>query len=241
MISERWEKGQAVPHKDDKGRFQIENAYGRLRYIKENPAQSKEKEGFLLEAKEAPGTPVHTEKEKHIDLEALKKVKLKGERFLYSSETPFENQAVFYDITEWERSREFMECMKRMLGRYGHRTLKDTFGFMEQEPDRSWKEVLEQERLKKLTLEEFDSVNKQIDTLNDRIQKKETRERQLCAELQLMIDRGKEGQKEPGDNRKPAAVHFIQKDVEKENEGDPEEDNEEERVKVQIQKDIGPV
>lgn len=236
MISERWEKGQAVAHKDDKGRFQIENAFGRLQYIKKDPAQNKEKEGFLLEAKEAPGTPVHTEKEKHIDLEALKKVKLKGERFLYSSETPFQNQAVFYDITEWERSRELMECMKRMLSEYGHRTLKDTFGFMEQEPDRFWKEVLGQERLKKLTLEEFDSVNKQIDSLNDRIQKKETKERQLRAELQLMIDRGKEEQKEPGDNWKLAAGDFIQKDAEKENEGDPEEEerNEEEgHIKVE--------
>ena len=74
MISkkQRWEKGQSIHHKDDKGRFQIENTYGRLQYIKEDSAQFEKKEGFLLEAKEAPGTPGHTEKEKHINWKTLK-------------------------------------------------------------------------------------------------------------------------------------------------------------------------
>lgn len=225
MISEKWEKGQAICHKDERGRFQIENTYGRLQYIKESPSKDKSKEGFLLEAKEAPGTPGHTEKEKHIDLEALKKVKLKGDRFLYSSEKPFHNQAVFYDITDKERSRDFMVCMKRMLGEYGHRTLKDTFGFMEQEPQRLEKKMLEQERLKELTLEEFDLVNKRIDTLNDRIQKKEAKERQLRDELQLMIERGKEGQKDTKAGQDLAVRYFTPKEAAKEEEGNPEEED----------------
>lgn len=225
MISEKWEKGQSIHHKDDRGRFQIENTYGRLQYIKESSYGDKRKEGFLIEAKEAPGTPGHTEKEKHIDLEALKKVRLKGERFLYSSEKPFQNQAVFYDITEKERSREFMACMKRMLSEYGHRTLKDTFGFMEQDPERLEKKALEQERLRELTLEEFDLVNKQIDRLNDRIQKKEAKERQLKDELQLMIDRGKEEQKDAKVRQDLSARHFMPKEAVKEKAEDSEDDD----------------
>lgn len=223
---QRWEKAQSVLHKDDGGRFQMENAYGRLQYINEDSRQSKAKNGFVLEAKEAPGTPGHTEKEKHLDLKTIKKAHFKGERFLYSSETPFRDQAVFYDITEWERSREFMKCMKRMLIERGHRTLKDTFGFLEQEPDRVLKQMLEQERSRSLVLEEFDFVNKQIDTLNGRIQKKESRERQLCAELQLMIDRGKEEPKEAAGHWESAAVYFVQEESSKAKEGDSEEEEE---------------
>ena len=188
-----WDKAQALIHKDDKGQTQMENAYGKLRYVKEDrEEQTRKKNGFILEAKEAPGTPLHTEKEKHLRLDKVSKVKMKGERFLYAQEKPFKEQAFFYDISEWEKSREFMQCMKRMLKEKGHRTLKNTFGFLEQSPERLEKEGLKMERAKKLSLEEFAALNHELDSLNDRLQKKEAKERQLYAELQLMIDRGKE-------------------------------------------------
>ncbi len=209
-------------HKDDRGRFQIENTYGRLEYIKENSRQAEAKNGFLIEAREAPGTVGRTEKEKHLDLKAVKDADFKEERFLYTNEKPFRDQAVFYDVREWERSREFIACMKSLLDEHGHQTLQNTFGFLEQRPERILKQMLEQERLRSLSLEEFDLVNKQLDTFNTCIQKKEAEERKLCAQLQLMIDRGKEEAKETAGHFEFPANSFWEEGV-KEKEEDSED------------------
>lgn len=191
----RWEKGQSVLHKDDK-KFKIENAYGGLRYAKEDISEGQKREGFAVEAKEAPGTPGHTEKEKHLELTKMKKVKMGGERFLYASGTPFRNQALFYDVERWERGREFLESMKEMLGTFHNSTMENTFGFLEQEPERLQKQMLEQRRRQELTLEEFHDLNGTLDHLNSSLQKKEASERQLCTQLQQMLDQRKEEEQE---------------------------------------------
>ncbi len=202
----RWEKGQAVLHIEDQERPSVTNAYGSLRYTKQekkgdsadrkNEYQSeypkeKAKQGFVVEAREAPGTRLHTEQEKHLSMETMKKVRYRDERFLYASGHPFREQSFFYDTREKKDSREFLDCIKCMLEEQGHTTLRDAFGFLEQKPERLEKQILEKERLRELTLEEFDTMNKRIDDLNSRLRKKEVQERQLCSRLQLMIDRGR--------------------------------------------------
>lgn len=210
----RWEKAQSVFHKDEKGEAFLENAYGSLKYTKEESDQRSARKGFVLEAKEAPGTAGHTEKEKHLKPETMKKVKMRegnmqGERFLYTSGIPFRDQAIFYDVSEWERSREFLDCLKNMMEIRSHRTIRDTFGFLEQGSEQMQKKVLEQERMQELSLDEFERVNHRIDSLNDQLQKKKTKEQQMRADLQLMIDRRKAEEREGREERayeKPAAV-----------------------------------
>lgn len=188
----RWEKGQAVLHIEDQERPAVTNAYGSLRYTLSNEdSKEKARQGFVIEAREAPGTRLHTEQEKHLSMESVKKVRYRDERFLYASERPFRDQSFFYDTTEKKKSRKFLDCIKRMLEEEGHTTLRDAFGFLEQKPEKLEKQRLEKERLRELTLEEFDIMNKRIDDLNSRLRKKEAQERQLCSGLQLMIDRGR--------------------------------------------------
>lgn len=202
----RWEKGQAVLHIEDRERSSVTNAYGSLQYTRQEKKEirsegkteyqsgySKEKnrQGFVIEAREAPGTRLHTEQEKHLSMETVKKVRYGDERFLYASGLPFRDQSFFYDTSEKKKSREFLDCIKLMLEEKGHTTLGDAFSFLEQKPDRLEKQRLEKERLRKPTPEEFDIMNKRIDDLNSRLRKKEAQERQLCSRLQLMIDRGR--------------------------------------------------
>lgn len=220
----RWEKGQSIFHKDDREHFQMENAYGRLEYIRENSRQPDAKNGFLVKAKEAPGTPGHTQKEKDLDPKQVKDADFQEERFLFTNEKPFRDQAVFYDIRKWKRSRDFMACMKSLLDEQGHQTLRDTFGFLEQRQDRILRQMLEEERMQNLSLEEFDLVNKQIDTLNTCIQKKEAKERQLCAELQLMIDRGKEKAVQNPKGLGPSVNYLMQEAVRSKEEDSGEEE-----------------
>lgn len=197
----RWEKGQAILHKDDKDKEKpaVTNTYGVLRYEKDKKSA---KEGFIVEAKEAPGTPVHTYREKHLSLENMKRVKENDDRFLYSSEVPFRNQSFFCDVREENKSGELLDCMKRLLKEQRHGTLKDLFGFLDQDPERAEKQFLEKERLRSLTLEEFDIVNKRIDELNGRLCKKQAKERQLCSELQLIIDRKERRKNKESDSQK---------------------------------------
>lgn len=253
----RWEKGQAVLHREDQERPAVTNAYGSLTYIKEEKKENKTenktgyqsrypkekaRQGFVIEAREAPGTPVHTEREKHLSMKSIKKVKGRDERFLYSTEFPFRDQAFFYDVTEKKKSRKFLDCIKRMLEEQGHMTLQDAFGFLEQEPERLEKQRLEKERLRELTLEEFDTMNKRIDDLNGRLLKKEAKERQLCSELQLMIDRSRfdinaaeisdgqeRGKKEIPDDWKQAGNPLEPKQGTETEENEDHEDDEEER------------
>lgn len=214
----RWEKGQAILHTEDREKPGVANTYGSLRYMEEDRKEGKsrrkgragyrdrytrgstdltrsrhengrKRQGFVMEAREAPGTSLHTDREKHFSPESPKKVRCREERFLYSSELPFRNQSFFYDISEKKKSREFLECMKCMLEEQGHTTLQDAFGFLEQEPERLKRQRLEKNRLREMTLQEFHAVNRRIDDLNGRLRKKEARERQLCSQLQLMIER----------------------------------------------------
>lgn len=241
----RWEKGQAVLHIEDRERPGITNAYGSLRYTKED-RKERARQGFVIEAREAPGTPVHTDREKHLSLNSVKKVRYGSERFLYASELPFRSQSFFYDTGEKNKSREFLDCIKYMLEEQGHKTLKDAFGFLEQAPERLEKQRLEKERLRELTLEEFDSINKRIDDLNGRLLKKEALERQMCSGLQLMIDRGRfdihaaeiserqeRGRKEEPDDWKQAGQPLeLQQGAEAEENEDHEDDEEERRQPV---------
>ena len=76
---ERWDLGQAIlhrefqetqkPQRDERqpGFELFKNSYGRLSYLEKGQDSRQEKEGFALEAFEAPGTPAHTEKEKHLE------------------------------------------------------------------------------------------------------------------------------------------------------------------------------
>lgn len=200
---QRWEKGQAIFHKKEyekkkgkkRGRrekFEAANAYGSLRYV-EREFDGQARHGFILEAKEAPGTLGHTEQEKHLPAEGLHKVRWKEESPLYAAGAPFGNQAFFFDVSVQERSRDFLECLKDMVRTQGHRTVKDTFGFLEQDSDRWQKAQLigEGEGMQEKSLEEFEAFHRRMNELNSRIQQKEERERQMCGELQRMLDREK--------------------------------------------------
>lgn len=204
---ERWESGQAILHRqqqetkkdsrEDKD-YELKNSYGTLHYLKRDKKNRREKEGLAIEAFEAPGTPVHTEKEKHIDRASMKRVCRGEKKSLFSSELPLRNQALFYDMSDRKKSDAFLKCMKELLRRQGHRTLRDAFGFLDQEPERLELETLKSrqknilpedktEHQQELTLQEFASTNKRIDSLNSRLHKKEAKERQLCSELQTML------------------------------------------------------
>lgn len=196
----RWDSGQAILHKEsgkkqderdsqkDSEAYRVTNSYGTLRYLKKDKKRdgSKkglDKEGFAVEAFEAPGTPVHTEKEKHLNRQTMKKIKQNDKQTLFSSEVPLRSQALFFNMTGMKKSTDLLKYMKELLRRQGHQTLKDTFGFLDQEPERMELEVLKSEQKDSL------SSQKRIDTLNNRLRRKEAKERQLCNELQLMIDK----------------------------------------------------
>ncbi len=106
----RWDSGQAILHKEtpdhkkeqatqrDNEAYRIQNSYGTLRYLKKDKKKDGKthgKEGFAVEAFEAPGTPIHTEKEKHIDKKTMKKIRQNNKQTLFSSETPLRDQALF--------------------------------------------------------------------------------------------------------------------------------------------------
>ena len=72
----RWEKGQSLLHKEHRERFRQENVFGKLEYVteekerrekKEGAPKERVKKGFVMEAKESPGTPLHGEKEKRLE------------------------------------------------------------------------------------------------------------------------------------------------------------------------------
>ena len=215
----RWESGQSILHRENRetekeGQAQnpygLRNSYGGLRYLEKDEEGRKQKEGFALEAFEAPGTPLHTEKEKHLDRASMKKVSHGDKKTLFASELPLRNQAIFYEISGGKKSDAFLKCMKELVRQRGHQTLQDAFGFLEQEPERLELEALKEtrqepmpettkgnqetlsqeerkERQDKLSLEEFDEKNKRIDSLGSQLRKKEAKERQLCSELQTML------------------------------------------------------
>lgn len=215
----RWETGQSILHRENRetakeGQAQktygLRNSYGSLRYLNKDKKDPTQKEGFALEAFEAAGTPLHTEKEKHIDRASMKKISHGDKKTLFASELPLRNQAIFYEVSGSKKSNSFLKCMKELVRQRGHQTLQDAFGFLEQEPERLELEALKEtrqelvpgtksgnleplsqeekkDRQDGLSLAEFDEKNKRIDSLGSRLLKKEAKERQLCSELQTML------------------------------------------------------
>ena len=231
----RWELSQSLLHIDDREKLVAENAYGKLRYAKEG-----ERRGFIVEAKEAPGTPVHTEHEKHLDMKKMKKVGMENARAryevnLYAAGLPFENQAFFYDISDKDRSREFVKCTRHMMKKRGHRTMEDAFGFLDVRTDRQEKELLEKERAKDLTTEEFRDINSRIDTLNDRICKKESKREQLQKTLRIMADKRQEEEKrEQGKSEDRKRIQVAEMKLDQSpggTDGDDEEQEQQKHVK----------
>lgn len=212
----RWDSSQAILHKEsvekqteknpqkDNDAYRVKNSYGTLRYLKKGKKRdgksNDNKEGFAVEAFEAPGTPLHTEKEKHLDQRTMKKIRQNDKQALFASETPLRDQALFFDTKGGKKSDDLVQYMKELLRRQGHQTLEDTFGFLDQEPERAELETLKSEQKDSLSPEESqidrqllpeerqDTASKRIDTLNSRLLKKEAKERQFCSELQLMLD-----------------------------------------------------
>ncbi len=194
----RWESGQAILHrefqeKQDEKAYGVKNSFGRLDYLKKGRKPGQDKEGLSLEAFEAPGTPIHTEKEKHLDRSSMKKINHGERRKLYASEVPFHNQAFFYEMSGAKKSAPFLKCMKTLIHQQGHQTLEDAFGFLDQEEDRMELKHLKENQNEHLN-EGSDQDHKRIDALNSRLLRKEAMERQLCNELQVMLDeRTREG------------------------------------------------
>lgn len=208
----RWDSGAAVLHKEsvenkkeensqkDNEAYRVTNSYGTLRYLKKDKEKGESREGFALEAFEAPGTPVHTDKEKHLNRQNMKKIGQGNKKTLFSSEVPLRSQALFFNMTGNKKSTELLNNMKELLHRRGHQTLKDTFGFLDQESELMELEALKTEQKDSLSPESKqpdqqllpeerqDTVGKRIDTLNSRLLRKKAKERQLCSELQLMLD-----------------------------------------------------
>lgn len=189
----RWDSSSSILHREptehrkDNNIYDIKNSYGRLHYLKKDRHAEQNQEGLTLEALEAPNTRIHTEKEKHLDHDTMKKITHGDKQMLYASEVPLRSQALFYDMSCGEKSADFLACMKEIVKRQGHQTLTDAFGFLDQEPERR-KLEMQREDPHYSRPEEFDQENKHTDILNNRLRKKEAKERQLCSELKIMLD-----------------------------------------------------
>lgn len=217
----QWESGQAVLHSESvkpqehkEGQrendrnletYRVQNSYGTLRYLKKDKKRGETREGFAVEAIEAPNTRIHTDAEKHLNRKSIKKVKQNDKQTLYASELPLRDQALFLDMRGGKKSIDMIQYMKALVQEQGHQTLKDAFGFLDQEEERAELEALKEKRNTPeekdfATLEDLISQkehkledNKRIDTLNSRLRRKEALERQLRNELQVMLDqRGRE-------------------------------------------------
>ena len=117
----------------------------------------------------------------------MKKVNNGDRKKLYASEVPFHNQAFFYEMSGAKKSGAFLKCMKMLVHRQGHQTIQDAFGFLDQEAEQRELEALKENR-NELFSDESGRVNKKMDALTSRLQRKEAKERQLCNELQVMLD-----------------------------------------------------
>lgn len=185
----------------------IRNSYGTLQFLKKEKKQNRGREGFSLEAFEAPGTPLHSEKEKHLDRGSMKRILHGDKQMLFSSEVPLRNQALFYDLEGAKKGGDFLECMKQLLHRQGHQTLRDVFGFLDQETEQQELELLRAEQKKhlqtgqkELLLEETDNTSHRIDELNSRLLRKKAKERQLLGDLKLMLNQRTRRKWESGSN-----------------------------------------
>lgn len=205
----QWESGQAVlhsesvkpqEHKEDQREndrdletYRVQNSYGTLRYLKKDKKRGETREGFAVEAIEAPNTRLHTDAEKHLDRKSIKKVKQNDKQTLYASELPLRDQALFLDMRGGKKSVDMIQYMKMLVQKQGHQTLKDAFGFLDQESERAELEALREKRKNPEEEEQRDADNERINTLNSRLLRKEAMERQLRNELQVMLDqRGRE-------------------------------------------------
>lgn len=219
---QRWESGQAILHRESSepqktkhrqmpGETKksepetIKNSYGKLNYLHQEKKREQQPHGFSLEALEAPGTPLHTEKEKHLNPASMKKIKKDGRQTLFASEVPLRSQALFYDMTDSTKSVRFLKYMKHLLNTQGHQTLQDAFGFLDQESEQQELKFLKNTS-EELSLEESRKKNQRIDTLNSRLQRKQSKERQLCKDLQLLLDQRAEEERAGGRSQSKAAI-----------------------------------
>ncbi|MEH2942024.1 hypothetical protein VSQ32_03930 [Lachnospiraceae bacterium KK002] len=219
----RWESGQALLHRETHTKEQprkenlsgrpvrenlrkpvretsgkttgVRNSYGTLQFLKREKKRGHEREGLSLEAFEAPGTPLHSEKEKHLERSSMKRILHGDKQMLFSSEVPLRSQALFYDLDGAKKGGDFLECMKQLLHRQNHRTLQDVFGFLDQEPEQKELDVLRtkqkeylQAGQKEFLPEETGHISHRIDELNGRLLRKKARERQLLGDLKLMLN-----------------------------------------------------
>ncbi|MCI8484940.1 MAG: hypothetical protein HFH41_11465 [Lachnospiraceae bacterium] len=220
----RWESGQAILHrelqkskttentekeKDRKSQkkqefYGLKNSYGRLHYLEKEKADRKksgsDRKGFVLEALEAPGTPLHTEKEKHLNPVSMKKISRRGKQTLFASEVPFRSQALFYDISDSKKSAHFLKYMKEIIQKNGHQTLKDAFGFLDQESERQELNFLTAEKRESLSGEFASEDHQRMDTLHHQLHRKEALERQMCSDLQLMLNQPREKKQSKDDS-----------------------------------------
>lgn len=215
----RWESGQAILHRETHTKEQlrtkrlsekasrknfretsgttagVRNSYGTLQFLKREKKRGREREGLSLEAFEAPGTPLHSEKEKHLDRSSMKRILHGDKQMLFSSEVPLRSQALFYDLDGAKKGGDFLECMKQLLRRQNHRTLKDVFGFLDQEPEQQELKLLRAEQKNHLQAQQKEFLPKEagetghrIDELHGRLLRKQARERQLLGDLKLMLN-----------------------------------------------------
>ena len=109
----RWDSSSSILHREptehrkDNNIYDIKNSYGRLHYLKKDRHAEQNQEGLTLEALEAPNTRIHTEKEKHLDHDTMKKITHGDKQMLYASEVPLRSQALFYDMSCGEKSAYF--------------------------------------------------------------------------------------------------------------------------------------
>ena len=110
--------------------------------------------------------------------------------------------------------------------------MEDAFGFLDASTDRREKELLEKERSRELTLEEFRDMNSRIDTLDDRIRKKEAKREQLQKTLRIMADKRheeeKSGKEEYGDWKRPQVMEAVLE----QDRGEAEENDEEQEKNI---------
>ena len=87
----RWDSSSSILHREptehrkDNNIYDIKNSYGRLHYLKKDRHAEQNQEGLTLEALEAPNTRIHTEKEKHLDHDTMKKITHGDKQMLYAS------------------------------------------------------------------------------------------------------------------------------------------------------------
>lgn len=170
--------------------FQFKNSFGRLHYLKKRNVSGPEQEGLALEAFAAPNAPLHTQAEMHLDRGTMKRLSHGDKQNLFAAEVPLRDQALFFDLSAGEKSNSFLAAMEALTAQQGHRTLTDAFGFLDQESEHQKLDLLrENQGFAPAVPQIFAQQQAQINEQSGRLRRKEAQERQLCSDLQLMLDR----------------------------------------------------